>query len=176
MFSPRVGEKDDVIIGMAKFQRSLRAMDSSMLKKTLAKASRAGAKPVLKAMRTETRPISKTIARAFTVKVKVYKNSKVAIALVGVKNDASVRRPYSSARNKFRGKNESRGIHDPRFTFHLVDLGTKPHIARVFGKAYFLHPGTAPANIREKALRTAKPGSDAAYAAVFKKAVDEAIG
>ena len=167
---------DDVIFGMARFQRNLRRLDTTLIKKTLQKASRKGAAPVLKAMRAQSRPISKTIARSFGTKIKVYKNSKVAIALIGVRNTSSVRRPYSKAINKFRGKNDSKGIHDPRFTFHLVDLGTKQHRAKVFGRAYFLHPGTAAQNIRRDALKEAKHLSDLAYATEFKKAVDDIIG
>jgi len=168
--------KDNVIIGMAKFQRSLHNLDTTMIRKTLGKASRAGAKPVLKAMRAEVKPISKTMAKALHVNVRIYKRQKVAVAVIGIKNSPSVRAPYSAAKNRNRGKEGSRGVHDPRFTFHLVDLGTKPHMARFFGKAFFLHPGTQPENIRSDALQTAGNASSAAYEVALKKAVNEVIG
>lgn len=180
MFRSTAGQrserKDDVIIGMAKFQRSLERLDTTMIRKTLGKASREGAKPVLKAMRSEVKPISKTMAKALAVNVRVYKRSKVVVAVIGIKNSPSVRAPYSAARNRNRGKEGSRGIHDPRFTFHLVDLGTKPHRARYFGKAYFMHPGTQAENVRSDALNTASGAASAAYEVALQKAVNEVIG
>ncbi len=172
----RSNRRDDVIIGMAQFQKSLHGLETKGIEKALRTASRQAAKPILAAMRADVKPISKTMARALGVKVKIYKRSKNAIALVGIRNTPSVRRPYSSRIQRSRGKGDSRGIHDPRFTFHLVDLGTKPHQAKAFGKAYFAHPGTKANSIREKAMRSAAGKSDAAYIDAFRRAVDEVIG
>ena len=180
MFSSTAGQrnnrKDDVIIGLAKFERSLHALDTTMIRKTLGKASREGAKPVLKAMRAEVKPISKTMAKALHVNVRIYKRQKVAVAVIGIKNSPSVRAPYSKASQRSRGKEGSRGIHDPRFTFHLVDLGTKAHKARAFGGAYFLHPGTQPENVRSDALQVAGNATSSAYQVALQKAVNEVIG
>lgn len=170
----RTNRTDDVIIGMAKFQRSLHAVDTTMIRKTLGVACRKGAAPVLKAMRTEAKPISKTIARSFGVKIKIYKRSKTAIALIGVRNVPGVRKKYTDPINKYRGKGDSKGIHDPRFTFHLVDLGTKPHMAKAFG-AYFMHPGTRGENVRGHALTKARAQSDAAFLIAFKNAVEKEL-
>lgn len=180
MFRSTAGErsnrKDDVIIGMAAFQKSLHNIDTTMIRKTLGKATREGAKPILKAMRSEVKPISKTMAKALGVNIKVYKRNRVVVGIIGIKNNPSVRAPYSDPRNRNRGKDGSRGIHDPRFTFHLVDLGTKPHMARFFGKAFFMHPGTQAENVRSDALKTASSAASVAYEVALQKAVNEVIG
>jgi len=180
VFRSRAGERsnrsDDVIMGLAKFDRSLRKLDTTMIRKTLGVATRKACAPILKAMRTEARPISDTIARSFGTKIKIYKNSKTVIGLVGVRNVKTVAAEYSDPRQRSRGKNTHKGLHDPRFTFHLVDLGTKPHRAKAFGKAYFMHGGSPAANIRQKALDSAESNSSAIYEAALKRAVDEVIG
>lgn len=163
-------------MGLAKFDRSLHALDTTMIRKTLGVATRKASAPILKAMRTEAKAVSKTLASSFGSKIKIYKRSKNVIGLIGVRNNPSVRKKYSKKINQYRGKGDSKGIHDPRFTFHLVDLGTKPHRAKVFGKAYFMHPGTQGEGIRQKALDSAMPQSSAVYEAALKKAVDEVIG
>ena len=168
--------KDDVIMGLAKFDRNLHKLDVTMIRKTLGVATRKGCAPILKAMRTEAKTVSKTLASSFGSKVKVYKNTKIVIGMVGVRNNTSVRKKYSKKINQSRGKGDSRGIHDPRFTFHLVDLGTKAHVTRPWGRAYFIHPGTQGEGIRQKALDSATPQSSAVYEAALKKAVDEVIG
>ncbi len=180
MFRSRAGErsnrKDDVIMGLAKFDRSLRNLDTTIIRKTIGVATRKACAPILKAMRNEAEQVSETLARSFGTKVKVYKNSKNVIGLVGVRNSMGVRNTYSKAINQSRGKHSSRGIHDPRFTFHLVDLGTKAHVTRPWGRAYFIHPGNKAKNIRQKALDSSTPQSSAIYEAALKKAVDEVIG
>jgi hypothetical protein len=180
VFRSRAGQrsnrKDDVIMGLAKFDRSLRNLDTTMIRKTLGVATRKACAPILKAMRAEVKPISETMARSFGTKIKIYKNSKNVIGLVGVRNSKSVAAEYSDPRQRSRGKFDHKGMHDPRFTFHLVDLGTKPHRAKSFGKAYFMHPGTHAQGIRQKALDSSTPQSSAIYEAALKKAVDEVIG
>lgn len=180
MFRSRAGErsnrKDDVVVGKAKFERSLRKLDTTMIRKTLGVATRKACAPILKAMRAEVKPISKTMARSLGSKIKIYKNSKVVIGLIGVRNTKAVAAEYSDPRQRSRGKFDHKGMHDPRFTFHLVDLGTKPHRAKAFGGAYFMHPGTGAKEVRMKALRTGEPMSAAAYQIALKKAVDEVIG
>lgn len=165
-----------MIVGKAKFERSLHNLDTTMIRKTLGVATRKACAPILKAMRNEVKPISKTMARALGSKIKVYKRSKIVIGLIGIRNTKAVAAEYSDPRQQSRGKFDHKGMHDPRFTFHLVDLGTKAHRARAFGGAYFMHPGTDAKEVRMKALRSGENMSAAAYQAALKKAVDEVIG
>lgn len=180
MFRSTAGErsnrKDDVIIGMAAFQKSLHNIDTTMIRKTLGKATREGAKPILKAMRSEVKPISSTIADALGVNVKVYKRNRVAVAVVGVRNSVQYKTPYKTVKHVFTGPDPGRPWHDPRFTFHLVDLGTKPHTGRILGRGYFMHPGNPPANVRAYALRIASGASGRAYENALQKLVREALG
>lgn len=165
----KLSNSKDVVRGAAALSKSLTDMDDKIQKKVLRSATTAAAKPVRTEMRKQVKTISKTMAKAIISKTKVYRSSNTAVALVGIKNDPSVRKPYSSDKQK------SRGIHDPRFTFHLVDLGTKPHGAKAFGKHSFAHPGTAAQNVRDKALASTQGQSIAMYEAAFTKAVDKAL-
>lgn len=180
MFRSTAGQrnerKDNVIIGMAKFQRSLHNLDTTMIRKTLGKASREGAKPVLKAMRNEVKPISSTIADALGVNIRVYKRNKVVVAVIGVRNSPKHRTPYKTVKHVFTGPDPGRPWHDPRFTFHLVDLGTKSHPGLIMGRGHFIHPGTYPANIRAHALREASAASSNAYQVALQNSVNEVIG
>ena len=173
----RNNRKDDLVLGVAKFQKSLHGLDDTVVKKVLLSATVKAAAPVRKHLRNAVKPISKTMAKAIISKVKVYKRSKVAIGLIGIKNDSSVRAPYSDPKNRNRGKGDSKGIHDPRFTFHLVDLGTKPHMIPFFGdKAKMvMHPGTSAQKVREKAMRATESQQIQAYETAFKAAVDKAL-
>lgn len=161
---------------MAAFQRSLHNIDTTMIRKTLGVASREAAKPILKDMRERVKPISKTMARALHINIKVYKRNRVVIAVIGIKNSPAVAAPYTSSKNATRGKFDHKGMHDPRYTFHLVDLGTKPHKARAFGGAYFLHPGTQAENVRAQALRSASGASGRAYERALQKQVRAMLG
>jgi len=180
VFRSRAGERsnrhDDVVIGMAAFQRSLHNIDTTMIRKTLGVASREAAKPILKNMRERVKPISKTMARALHINIKVYKRNRVVVAVIGIKNSPSVRAPYTDNRNQSRGKWSSKGIHDPRYTFHLVDLGTKPHKTKYFGKAVFMHPGTQAENVRADALKAASSASGRAYERALQKQVRAMLG
>lgn len=166
---------NDAVLGAVELSRALLDLDDKVQKKVLRSATVKAAAPVRKHLRNAVKPISKTMAKAIVSKVKIYKRSKVAIGLIGIKNDSSVRAPYSDPKQRARGKGESRGIHDPRFTFHLVDLGTKPHSAVAFGKFVFAHPGTSAENVREKAMRATESQQIQAYETAFKAAVDKAL-
>lgn len=174
----RTNRKDDVVLGAAKFERSLHGIDDSVYKNVLRSATRGAVKPILKNMRNQVKPISKTMAKALGNKVKIYKRSKTAIGLIGIRNTPSVRKPYSDPKNRNRGKGASKGIHDPRFTFHLVDLGTKAHaIKKAFGKKGLIvrHPGTMAQQVRDKALKETDNAVIAGYEAAFTKAVNREL-
>ncbi len=144
---------------MKKFRRVKDNIENKAIKTSTRKAGSL----VLKAARKNARPVSRIIARALGQKVKFYKKDGVGIAVIGVRDQESVRQ-----------KNKAGRLHDPRNTIHLVELGTQPHMIPLYGNKAVLvrHPGTKPQNILARAIAEKMNAAKMEYEITFKRVID----
>lgn len=147
-----------------KFSRLNKRIQNRSLRRAVAKAGR----PVVRSMKSISRPMSKTISKAIGIKVKVYRKDFNSIAIIGVRDIDSVRR---MADRIGLGEYEHSIIHDPRKTLHLVEGGTEPHVISIYGKSSALHPGTKPRPIVQRAYNETKNEAINIFRQVFRDEV-----
>ena len=148
--------------------RAFEKLDKKIQRKSLRRAGGKAAVPVRKEMKARARKVSNTIAKGIGTKNKVYLKDYTGIVVLGVVNKPTVIRPVVHTGPA----GEATFVrHDPRKTFHLVDLGTKGHNIKVYGKHEKWHPGTPPANIREGALNSKEHVAVAIYKTIFRQEV-----
>jgi hypothetical protein len=112
------------ISGDEELKRALKAFPDKLEKRVLRSAAGKAATATAKGIRREAKPASPTIARFIGTKVKLYKQGTV-FAIAGPRRDSP----------------KSPTGHNPAYTAHLVDRGTKPHSMKAWGRVRIVHPG-----------------------------------
>lgn len=123
---------DDELIGR------LQALDKAG-SRIARRAIQIAAQPVIDEAEKRARPISKTIAEAITVDVKTKKRGAYHVVRIGPM-EADTGKTVKAKLNPITGRVKARW-HNPAKTGHLLELGTKPHRIRIYGRIRIQHPG-----------------------------------
>jgi hypothetical protein len=155
---------------LLKLERLEKKAQDKIIKKANSKAVR----PIIRAAKSNSRSVSRTISKAVGVKHKYYKQSQTALAIVGARVAKSVRTEKTHVH--FMTGRVSMRVHDPRHTSHLVERGTKPHtytirIRKKQEAVTIRHPGTKAQPWLKPAYETQKGAAARLFQEVVKQQV-----
>lgn len=156
------------LIGGIELQLKFTRLNKRIQNKSLRRAAGKAGRPVVQAMKSISRPISKTVSKAIGIKVKVYRKDFNSIAIIGVRDIDSVRK---QVKRVGLGGYEHTITHDPRKTLHLIEGGTQPHAIKIYGKGSAQHPGTKPRPIVQRAYNEKKNEAINIFRQVFRDEV-----
>lgn len=133
------------LTGVKELDKLLRKLPDRAAMTAIRQASSVAMTPMLRAARSNAKEHSRTYAKAMGKKQKTYKRDGTVVTVVG-------------ARYGYRSEDG----HDPVYTAHLMEFGTKPHSigkgssTRARGKTQVnqhgaQHPGTEPTHILQRA-------------------------
>lgn len=125
---------DDELVGR------LQALDKAG-SRIAKKALEIAVQPILDKAKQRVRPTSPTIADSIGVQQKVKNKGLYRFIRIGPTTDPG-NKTVKAKLNPITGLYKARW-HNPAKTAHLVELGTKPHKIRLFGKVQIDHPGAA---------------------------------
>lgn len=156
------------LIGGIELQLKFTRLNKRIQNRSLRRAAGKAGRPVVRAMKSISRPISKTVSKAIGIKVKVYRKDFNSIAIIGVRDIESVRR---TVKRVGLGGYEYSTVHDPRKTLHLIEGGTSPHTIKIYGRGSAQHPGTKPRPIVQRAYDETKNKAIAIFQETFTQEV-----
>ena len=106
------------------------------------KAISIAVQPIIEEARDRARRVSPTIADAIEVEQKTRKKGAFHVVRIGpIEGDG--KKTVKAKFNPITGRVRARW-HNPARPGHLVELGTKPHSLRLFGRIRIQHPGARP--------------------------------
>lgn len=126
---------DDELVGRL---QALEKAGTRIMKRALALA----VQPVITDARNRVRPISPTIANAIDFEQKLKNKGQYHFIRIGATTDQS-NTTVKARINPITGRARAKW-HNPSKTEHLVELGTKPHTFRLWGRVRVKHPGAKP--------------------------------
>lgn len=134
-------EQGIVLTGQKELIKKLANMEKKAARKAMNKAMGKAVRPVIRAAKSNVRPISTTVAKSVGVKRKRYQSGATQIAIVGARVADNLK-STKTVRNPFTGAVTERE-HWPWNTAHLIEDGTAPHQIHIpWLKMTIQHPGT----------------------------------